>query len=306
MRVKEIVCGGVTMFRESVVAPWSETAACRRREHRWNARRAAGRPAATGAGRGRRSLEQRRRRGQGSDKSPPHASDPTYGKDPGWTVFHLPSTPDGISIPDHPGRSGARFRRRLAGAPEAQSDHAVSASTAPSWGILLRSRRRPSGTVWLAGAWCRRAGNMLARLLPLRLELVAFGQTRRASSSDVLSTAIVPCRTCCAERASPIRRPWLRCWSWHRKTAPRTTSGDVRQGTLAISFARRLDEGPPHPGWLPHRRSLPGESPLHGRGRPRRRAASRTAHVSNTIHPRSSVSRRPAAHTQEPKNPARI
>jgi len=35
--------------------------------------------------------------GQGLEESRPQKSDPTYSNDPGWTVFHLPSTPDGIS-----------------------------------------------------------------------------------------------------------------------------------------------------------------------------------------------------------------
>ena len=96
-------------------------------------------------------------------RSRPQRSDPMDDNDPGWTVFRLPSTPDGISIPDHPDRSGVRIRRRLAGAPEARSVHAASASMAPYWGILLRPRRRPSRN-GLASR-CRRAGNMLARLL---------------------------------------------------------------------------------------------------------------------------------------------
>jgi hypothetical protein len=86
------------------------------------------------------------------DKSRPHISDPTYSNDPGWTVFHLPSTPDGILIPDHPDRSGGALQGSGGVSPEARSVHAASASTAPSWGILLRPRRRSSGTVWLAGA----------------------------------------------------------------------------------------------------------------------------------------------------------
>ena len=92
--------GGATMFRKRAATPWRETAACRRGERRWGGR---------AARRGRPAGQQLRERvvdgalfrteveaGQGLEESRPQKSDPTYSNDPGWTVFHLPSTPGSI------------------------------------------------------------------------------------------------------------------------------------------------------------------------------------------------------------------
>ena len=72
-------------------------------DRRWGCPRAAGRQLQMWVGR-RRPSEQRWSRGQGL-QSWPHIIRSNERQRPGWTVFHLPSTPDGISSTVLPGRS---------------------------------------------------------------------------------------------------------------------------------------------------------------------------------------------------------
>jgi hypothetical protein len=113
-------------------------------------------------------------------QSRPHTSDPSDGNDPGWTVFHLPSTPG-----FHPPSSlviatseAPRFTSRLglAGAPE-HPGRVHSDDVVPG---VLSACRRPHGAEShrnsLAAAGRRpRLPAVVARL---------FGQARRARGSD--------------------------------------------------------------------------------------------------------------------------
>jgi hypothetical protein len=109
-----------------------------------------------------------------------------------------------------------------------------------------------------------------------RLVLVAFGQTRERQRRAVHGDPPVP---------NVLRRKGFGCPAAIAAPLVAAQKGgarderpgeDIRQ---AIRSAPLLAVGPPHPGWLPHRRILSGENPLHGCGRPGRRPASGTSWI---------------------------